>query len=88
MSTPSIDLPDDADALQELVRRQEAQLRQQQSQLRQQESQLEEQSDRIALLEEFVRLLKHKPGRFGLPAWQLHLWYSRLLLGLLVLFLR
>jgi transposase len=49
MSMPSIDLPDDVDALQELVRRQQ--------------SDLEEHKDRISLLEELIRLLKHK--RFG-----------------------
>jgi transposase len=56
MSISSIDLPNDVDALQELVR-------QQHTQLHQQRSQLEEQKERISLLEEFVRLLKHK--RFG-----------------------
>jgi transposase len=49
MSISSIDRPDDVKALQELVRLQQ--------------SQIEEHKDRIAFLEEFVRLLKHK--RFG-----------------------
>ncbi len=63
MSISSIDLPNDVDALQELVRQQHTQLHQKRSQIEEQADQLEEQKERISLLEEFVRLLKHK--RFG-----------------------
>jgi transposase len=56
VSTNSIDLPDDVEALQELVRRQ-------QSQLEEQDDQLEAHKERISFLEEFLRLLKHQ--RFG-----------------------
>lgn len=63
MSIASVDLPDDVPTLQALVLEQQGQLEEKTTQLQDQEERLTEQAERIDLLEEYVRLLKHK--RFG-----------------------
>jgi transposase len=63
MPTSSTSIPDDVEALREIIVQQRSQLEQTQSQLNAQQTQLEYKSEQISTLEEYIRLLKRQ--RFG-----------------------